>query len=80
MIPINNAFSDRASALNTVQTLSADILSLNAKLDKLEAASVKVFGQDKMKTSKIEDLRESIRLTEDAKNNAIRQYEQIKVI
>lgn len=79
MIPINNAFSDRANALNTVQTLSGDILSLHARLDKLEAASVKVFGQDRMKTSKIEELRETIRFTEDAKNNAIRQYERIKV-
>ncbi|KAJ1686664.1 hypothetical protein LUZ63_018054 [Rhynchospora breviuscula] len=78
MIPINNAFSDRANALNTVQTLSADIMSLNARINKLEAASAKVFGQDRTKTSKIEELRENIRFTEDAKNNAIRQYERIK--
>ncbi|XP_078181407.1 sorting nexin 2B-like [Carex rostrata] len=78
MIPINNAFSDRAHALNTVQTLSGDILSLHARLDKIEAASVKVFGQDRMKTSKIEELRETIRFTADTKNNAIRQYERIK--
>ncbi|KAJ3669054.1 hypothetical protein LUZ60_011004 [Juncus effusus] len=77
MIPINNAFSDRTSALNTVQNLTSELSSLNARLEKFEVANAKVF-QDKARARKIEELRESIRFTEDAKSNAIRQYEKIK--
>ena len=43
MLAINNAFSDRANALLTVQTLLSELASLNVRIEKLEAASSKIF-------------------------------------
>ncbi|KAL9247708.1 hypothetical protein vseg_021112 [Gypsophila vaccaria] len=72
-----NAYSERASALLTVQTLLSELSSLQLKLEKLEAASSKVFGGDKS-SQKIAELKETIKITEDSKNCAIREYERIK--
>ncbi|KAK9727299.1 hypothetical protein RND81_05G272200 [Saponaria officinalis] len=72
-----NAYSDRASALLTVQTLLSELSSLQLKVEKLEAASSKVFGGDKS-SHKIAEFNETIKITEDSKNCAIREYERIK--
>ncbi|XP_030963812.1 sorting nexin 2B-like isoform X2 [Quercus lobata] len=78
MLAVHNAFTDRSSALLTVQTLLSDLSSLESKAEKLEAASSKIFGGDKSRVRKIDELKDTIRVTEDAKNVAIREYERIK--
>lgn len=78
MLATNTAFSDRSSALLTVQTLSTELTSLQSRIEKLEAASSKIFGGDRSRMHKIEELKEAVRLTEDAKSCAVREYEQIK--
>ncbi|KAL8535367.1 hypothetical protein ACS0TY_011131 [Phlomoides rotata] len=78
ILAVNNAFSDRSSAFLTVQTLLSDLSSLNSRIEKLEAASSKIFGGDRSRIRKIEELRETVRMTENAKNCAIKEYEQIK--
>lgn len=79
MLAVHSAFSDRSSALLTVQTLISEISSLHSRADKLEATSSKIFGGDKSRTRKLDDLKDAIRVTEDAKSCAIREYERIKV-
>uniref|UniRef100_A0A7N0U0D4 PX domain-containing protein n=1 Tax=Kalanchoe fedtschenkoi TaxID=63787 RepID=A0A7N0U0D4_KALFE len=79
MVAANSAFSDRSSALLTVQTLSTDLSSLYTKIEKLETASSKVFGGDRSRSRKIEELKETARITEDAKSCAVRECERIKV-
>lgn len=78
MLAVNNAFSDRTSALLTVQTLLSDLSALQSRIEKLEAASSKIFGGDRSRIRKIEELKETVKTTEDAKNCAIREYERIK--
>ncbi|KAL6581256.1 hypothetical protein OROMI_007179 [Orobanche minor] len=78
MLAVNNAFSDRSSAFLTVQTLLSDLSSLNSRIEKLEAASSKIFGGDRSRIRKIEELREIVRVTEDAKKSAVGEYERIK--
>ncbi|CAN6559278.1 unnamed protein product [Malus baccata var. baccata] len=78
MLAVNGAFSDRSSALLTVQTLLSDLGSLQSRAEKLEVQSNKIFGGDKSRNRKLEELNETIRATEDAKNVAIREYERIK--
>lgn len=79
MLAANSAFSDRSSALLTIQTLSSDLVSLQSRIEKLEAVSLKIFGGDRSRMRKIEDLKETARVTEDAKSCAVREYERIKV-
>ncbi|XP_049406552.1 sorting nexin 2B isoform X1 [Solanum stenotomum] len=78
MLGIHHAFSDRSSALLTVQTLISELSSLNSRAEKLETATSKIFGGDKSRVRKLEELKDSIRVTEDAKSCAIREYERIK--
>lgn len=78
MLSVHGAFSDRSSALLTVQTLLSELSSLHLRAEKLEAASSKIFGGDKSRIRKIEELKETIRVTEDAKTIAIKEYERIK--
>ncbi|CAH2073753.1 unnamed protein product [Thlaspi arvense] len=78
MMAVQGAFADRSSALLTVQTLLSELSSLEGRAEKLEAASSKVFGGDKSRIRKIEEIKETIKGTEDAKNVAIREYERIK--
>ena len=80
MLAVHSAFSDRTSALLTVQTLMSDLTSLHARTEKLEAASSKIFGGDRARIRKVEELKETIRVTEDAKSCALREYERIKVM
>ncbi|KAL5580625.1 hypothetical protein UlMin_013067 [Ulmus minor] len=78
MLAVNSAFADRSSALLTVQTLISELESLQSRAEKLEVASSKIFGGDKSRIRKLEELKETIRVTEDAKHVAIREYERIK--
>ncbi|KAJ0979284.1 hypothetical protein J5N97_014758 [Dioscorea zingiberensis] len=78
MLAVHSAFSDRSSALLSVQTLMSDLSSLHAKAEKHEAASSKIFGGDKTRNHKAEELKRMIRVTEDAKSCALRGYERIK--
>lgn len=79
MLAVRNAFSDRSGALLTVQTLLSELSSLQSRAQKLEVASSKTFGGERSRIRKLEELKETIRVTEDAKNYAVREYEQIKV-
>lgn len=79
MLGIHHAFSDRSSALLTVQTLISELSSLNSRAEKLETTTSKIFGGDKSRVRKLEELKDAIRVTEDAKNCSIREYERIKV-
>ncbi|KAE8688819.1 Sorting nexin 2A [Hibiscus syriacus] len=78
MLAVHGAFADRSSALLTVQTLLSELSTLHSRAEKLEAASSKIFGGDRSRVHKIEELKETIRVTEDAKNVAIREYDRIK--
>ncbi|XP_074363385.1 sorting nexin 2A-like, partial [Apium graveolens] len=80
MLAINNAFSDRANALLTVQTLLSELASLNVRIEKLEAASSKIFCGDRSRIRKIDELKETVRVTEEAKTCAVREYERIKCL
>lgn len=79
MLAVSGAFTDRSSALLTVQTLVSELDSLHSRTEKLEAASSKIFGGDKSRIRKLEELKETIKATEDAKSVSIREYERIKV-
>ncbi|KAL6003059.1 Sorting nexin 2B [Asimina triloba] len=79
MMAVHGAFSDRSSALLTVQTLVSELSSLHSKAEKLEVASSKIFGGDRTRIRKLEEVKETIRVTEDAKSCAVREYERIKV-
>lgn len=79
MQAVHNAFSDRSNALLTVQTLSAELSSMSSRAEKLEAASSKIFGGDRTRNRKLEELRDAIKVTEDAKSCAVKEYERIKV-
>lgn len=77
MLAVHGAFSDRSTALLTVQTLTTDLSSLHARREKLEVSSIR--SGDKSKLQRIDELKETIRITEDAKVCAIKEYESIKV-
>ncbi|XP_024516111.1 sorting nexin 2B-like [Selaginella moellendorffii] len=72
------AFADRDNALLTVQTLLSDISMMHARAEKHSAAASKVFGGDKGRNKKIDDLKDSIRMTEEACECAQQKYNQIK--
>ncbi|KAG9148373.1 hypothetical protein Leryth_025592 [Lithospermum erythrorhizon] len=78
MLAVRSAFSDRSSALLTAQTLISELSSLHAKSEKLETASTNFFGGDKSRPRKMDELKEAIRVTEDAKYCALKEYERIK--
>ena len=76
---VNNAYADRSNALLTVQTLLSELSNLNSRIEKLEAAASKIFGGDRSRVRKIEELKETMKVTEDAKSCAEKEYERIKV-
>ncbi|XP_057981670.1 sorting nexin 2A-like [Malania oleifera] len=78
MLAVNGAFADRSSALLTVQTLVSELSSLHSRIEKLEVASSKIFGGDRSRIRKIEELKEAVKVTEDAKCCAVKEYERIK--
>ena len=69
-VAARNAYADRSSALLAVQTLLADLSSLELKAKKLEAESAKVFGGDKS-SQKIVGLKNTMKITEDSKNCSV---------
>ncbi|PKA66887.1 Sorting nexin 2B [Apostasia shenzhenica] len=78
MLIIRLAFSERSDALLTVQTLLSDIASWRTRVDKLEVASSRIFGGDESRIRRLEEIRKTISVTEDAKDCAVREYERIK--
>ncbi|KAL4576100.1 hypothetical protein LXL04_012188 [Taraxacum kok-saghyz] len=78
MLAVNNAYADRSNALLTVQTLLSELSNLNSRIEKLEAAASKIFGGDRSRVRKIEELKETMKVTDEAKNCAVREYERIK--
>nr|CAB3465563.1 unnamed protein product [Digitaria exilis] len=57
---------------------SRRVATAASRIEKLEAASSKIFGGDRARIRRVEELRETIRATEDAKFCALREYERIK--
>lgn len=80
MHSINTAFKDRSTALLTVQTLITEVSSVNTRIEKLKVASSKIFGGDKTRDRKIEDLKEALLTIEESRDSATREYERIKEI
>ncbi|KAK1415445.1 hypothetical protein QVD17_31226 [Tagetes erecta] len=78
MLDVNNAYSDRSRALLTVQTVVSELAILNSRIEKLEAAAFKIFGADRSTIQKVDELKETMRVTEDVKNCAIKEYKRIK--
>ncbi|XP_057817322.1 sorting nexin 2A isoform X1 [Cryptomeria japonica] len=78
MQAVHTASSDRSNALLTVQTLMSELSTMTARVENLAVASSKVFGGDKNRTRKAEELRNAIKVTEEARDRAIKEYEQIK--
>ncbi|XP_073022251.1 sorting nexin 2B-like isoform X1 [Primulina eburnea] len=79
MFAVHNAFSDRSNAILTLQTLVSELHSLRLRTEKLETASSKLFGSDKSRIRKFQELNNAIKVTDDAKSCAIREYERIKI-
>ncbi|XP_020585831.1 sorting nexin 2B-like isoform X2 [Phalaenopsis equestris] len=78
MLSIRNAYSERSSALLTLQTVLSDLASWHARAEKLEAASARIFGGNDSRIQRLEEIKRNIRITEDAKSCASREYEKIK--
>jgi hypothetical protein len=53
---------------------------MNSRVENLAAASSKIFGGDKTRNRKAEELRDTIKVTEEARDCAMREHECIKVI
>lgn len=79
MQALQTAFADRNNALLTVQTLMSDVAASNLRIDKLVASSNKVFGGSKTQNRKVEELKDAVKVTEEARDLALNEYEQIKV-
>jgi hypothetical protein len=80
MASVRNAFTDRSNALLCVQNLSAELFFLHTRAGKLESVSSRGMDQERSRHQKIEELKETIRATEDAKSHALKELEVIKVI
>ncbi|KAL6610369.1 hypothetical protein ACP70R_040338 [Stipagrostis hirtigluma subsp. patula] len=78
MISVHHAFTDRSNALHHVQSLSADLFSLHTRAGRLASLSAKDRDHEWSKYQKVEGLKETIRSTEAAKSDALREYESIK--
>jgi len=78
MQAVHTAFGERSNALLTVQTQMSKLSSMNSRVENLAAASSKIFGGDKTRNRKAEELRDTIKVTEEARDCAMREYECIK--
>ncbi|KAK3165838.1 hypothetical protein QOZ80_1AG0038410 [Eleusine coracana subsp. coracana] len=78
MASVHNAFTDRLNALLRVQNLSAELFFLHTRAGKLESVSSRGMDQERSRHQKIEELKETIRATEDAKSHALKELEVIK--
>ncbi|KAL6984363.1 hypothetical protein U1Q18_017741 [Sarracenia purpurea var. burkii] len=56
----------------------SELSTLNSRIEKLEVASSKIFGGDRLRIRKIAELKETVRVTEAAKICAVSEYERIK--
>ncbi|KAK3135299.1 hypothetical protein QOZ80_5BG0417250 [Eleusine coracana subsp. coracana] len=77
MISVDHAFTDRSNALHHVQSLSAEIYSLHSRAGRL-AVPQKVMEHEWSNYQKAEGLKETIKTTEAAKIDALKEYENIK--
>lgn len=80
MQALHAAFADRSNALLTVQTLVSDLASLNTRVEKLTLASSKIFGGDKSRIRKVEELKEAVKVADESRDYAQREYDCIKVV
>jgi len=80
MASVHNAFTARSNALLRVQNLSAELYFLHTRAGKLESVSSRGMDQERSRYQKIEELKETVRATEDAKAHALKELELIKVI
>ncbi|CAO2197109.1 unnamed protein product [Urochloa humidicola] len=78
MAAVHNAFADRSNALLRVQNLSADLYFLHTRAGKLESVSSRGMDQERSRYQKIEELKETIRVTEDAKAHALKELDLIE--
>ncbi|CAL4960685.1 unnamed protein product [Urochloa decumbens] len=78
MAAVHNAFTDRSNALLRVQNLSADLYFLHTRAGKLESVSSRGIDQERSRYQKIEELKETIRVTEDAKAHALKELDLVK--
>ncbi|CAO2166874.1 unnamed protein product [Urochloa humidicola] len=78
MAAVHNAFADRSNALLRVQNLSADLYFLHTRAGKLESVSSRGMDQETSRYQKLEELKETIRVTEDAKAHALKELDLIK--
>lgn len=79
MQALHAAYADRSNALLTVQTLMTDLQANNLKVEKLNVAASKFFGVDKNRNRKIEELKEAVKVNEEARDCAQQEYDRIKV-
>ncbi|CAM6079805.1 unnamed protein product [Sphagnum tenellum] len=75
---LHTAFADRSNALLTVQTLMSDVATNNMRIEKLEAASNKFFGGNSTHNRKVSELKEAVKVTEEARDLAQKEYNCIK--
>ncbi|KAG6555806.1 hypothetical protein Mapa_002445 [Marchantia paleacea] len=78
MQALHAAYADRSNALLTVQTLMTDLQANNLKVEKLNVAASKFFGVDKNRNRKIEELKEAVKVSEEARDCAQQEYDRIK--
>ncbi|CAD6229288.1 unnamed protein product [Miscanthus lutarioriparius] len=78
MASVHNAFTARSNALLRVQNLSAELYFLHTRAGKLESVSSRGMDQERSRYQKIEELKETVRATEDAKAHALKELELIK--
>ncbi|OQU87773.1 hypothetical protein SORBI_3003G341400 [Sorghum bicolor] len=78
MASVHNAFNARSNALLRVQNLSAELYFLRTRAGKLESVSSRGMDQERPRDQKIEELKETVRATEDAKAHALKELELIK--
>ena len=52
---------------------------MNSRVEKLAPTSSKIFGGDKARNRRIEELKDTIKVTQEAWDCAVKEYERIKV-
>jgi hypothetical protein len=80
MSSVHNAFTDRSNALLRVQNLSAELFFLHTRVGKLESVSSRGMVLERSRYQKIEELKETIRATEDTKSHTLKELEVVKVV
>ena len=52
---------------------------MNSRVEKLTATLSKIFGGDRVRNIRIEELKDTIKVIEEARYCAVKEYERIKV-